>query len=137
MVMGMVVWGPSRGGKWEMSGVLGGGSVNENSAANVESWVAVGERAIKKLTGGLAESSDTIACGDKSWGSAREKQSVRILLGANDSATFCGGCEEDDMREGRYIIHGDCGHPVVGCAEGEIKASIFNKFQKKRLTLSS
>lgn len=58
--MGMTSRGPSRGGKCEIRGVFGGGTERENSDASDESWVAVGDRAIKKLTGGSADSKCTI-----------------------------------------------------------------------------
>lgn len=37
MEIGIVVCGPSLGGKWETKGVFGGGSDSENSAAREES----------------------------------------------------------------------------------------------------
>ncbi len=41
--------GPSLLGKWEISGVPGGGRIGENSAASKESMVCFGESAIKRL----------------------------------------------------------------------------------------
>ena len=52
--------GPSRGGKCEIRGVLGGGTESENSDASEESCVAVGESAMRKFTGGSAERRETI-----------------------------------------------------------------------------
>lgn len=70
MEIGIVVCGPSRGGKWETKGVLGGGRDNENSAAREESWDVVEPRAIRRFTGGSAESSDTMDWDERSWAKA-------------------------------------------------------------------
>ena len=47
--MGMTVTGSSRGGKWETSGVPGGGRMRENSDAREENGVCFWERAMRRL----------------------------------------------------------------------------------------
>lgn len=53
-----------------MSGVLGGGMLNENSDANAVSWVEDVPSAMRKLIGGFAESSDTMDWDERSWARA-------------------------------------------------------------------
>ena len=77
MVTGTRVRGPSRGGKCEMRRMLGGGSDRENSVARVDNCVDVGERAIRKLTGGFAERRETIARDVKSEDNATRYRRVQ------------------------------------------------------------
>lgn len=49
-LMGMVVYGGSRSGKWEMRGVFGGAGIKENSVAREVRGVWVSERAKMTLT---------------------------------------------------------------------------------------
>src|SRR6266403_896381 len=50
---GITVGGVSRAGKWEMSGVPGGGRIRENSDARVKTGDCVGERAMMRLVPAL------------------------------------------------------------------------------------
>lgn len=59
--MGINVTGSSRSGKWEISGVLGGGRIRENSDAKEDNGVCFGESAINKLV--LASSRVINDCG--------------------------------------------------------------------------
>jgi hypothetical protein len=67
-VMGTTLGGVSRGGKWEMRGVPGGGRIRENSDASVKMGDCFGERATMRLVPALRAS--TSDCGVMSWAKA-------------------------------------------------------------------
>lgn len=71
-VTGITLGRVSRAGKWEMSGVPGGGRIRENSEARVKMGVCVGERAMMRLVPALR--AVTRDCGLRSCENATENQ---------------------------------------------------------------